>query len=328
MAAGRMTVSTVAVGEGADQDLLESIAREGNGRYYFCDDPQNIPQIFAKETVTASKSAINELPFLPQMVRPTSVLNNIELASAPFLFGYVVTRPKPTGEFVLASESGDPLLCWWRYGLGMSVAFTSDASSRWAAEWLSWPDFGVFWAQVIRHAMRKSDNRGAFVEIERQGSKATVTMDTVNEAGQFVNDAPSRITLIKPSLETEQVEMSQTAPGRYTAEFDASTRGTFHLEISQQRGAGDPLRQTRGLVIGYPDELRLRPTNEELLKKVAEVSGGRFNPTAEEVFDIEDRTALRATPLWPLLLMIAAAVFLFDVALRRIDFALFVPARR
>ncbi len=28
-----------------------------------------------------------------------------------------------------------------------------------AAEWLSWPQFGSFWAQVIRHAMRKSDTK-------------------------------------------------------------------------------------------------------------------------------------------------------------------------
>ena len=47
------------------QDLLEEIARIGNGRYYVTDDPAQVPQIFAKETVTASKSAINEQPFTP-----------------------------------------------------------------------------------------------------------------------------------------------------------------------------------------------------------------------------------------------------------------------
>src|SRR5262245_12751986 len=34
MASARMTVTTVGVGEGADQNLLEEIARIGNGRYY------------------------------------------------------------------------------------------------------------------------------------------------------------------------------------------------------------------------------------------------------------------------------------------------------
>ena len=53
------------MGGDADQNLLEEIARIGNGRSYVADDPAQVPQIFAKETVTASKSAINEQPFPP-----------------------------------------------------------------------------------------------------------------------------------------------------------------------------------------------------------------------------------------------------------------------
>jgi len=146
MASDRITVSTVAMGADADQQLLEDIARIGNGRYYVADDPAQVPQIFAKETVTASKSAINEQPFTPSLVRPTQVLSEIALDDVPFLLGYVVTRPKATSEVILATEAGDPLLAWWRYGLGMSVAFTSDAKARWAAEWQSWPQFSQFWA--------------------------------------------------------------------------------------------------------------------------------------------------------------------------------------
>ena len=100
--------STVAVGDDADQKLLEEIARIGNGRFYFTDDPGNVPQIFAKETVTASKSAINEQPFVPQVVRPTQVLADIDFETAPFLLGYVTTRAKPTSEVILATESRRP----------------------------------------------------------------------------------------------------------------------------------------------------------------------------------------------------------------------------
>ena len=154
MAAQRITVSTVAVGEGADQTLLQQIARQGRGRFYYCDKPESIPQVFAKETVTASKSALNELPFLPVQVAATPVLQAIDMQSAPVLLGFVATRPKPTSEVILVTETGEPLLAWWRYGLGMSLAFTSDASSRWAAEWLAWSDFPTFWAQCVRHVLQ------------------------------------------------------------------------------------------------------------------------------------------------------------------------------
>lgn len=327
MAASRITLSTVAVGQGAHAELLENLARVGNGRYYFCDDPQNIPQIFAKETVTASKSAINEQPFVPQVVRPSAVLNDLDLTAAPFLLGYVVTRPKPTSEFILATEAGDPLLVWWRYGLGMSVAFTSDAKSRWAAEWLSWPDFGTFWAQVIRHAMRKGDARGVFVEVDRRGPRATVTLDAVDDAGQFRNKAGTDLTIITPNFGRQQVAMTQIAPGRYRGEFDTADKGTYHLELAQTVQDQPVFHQTRGLVVGYPDELRLRPPNEDLLKKIAQVSGGHYDPAPEAVFDAGDRTAHRAEPLWPYLLMAALALFVLDVALRRIDFSLLIAPR-
>ena len=70
MSGSRITLSTVALGQGASEDLLEELAQIGGGRYYFCDQPESVPQVFAKETVEASKSAINELPFTAQTIRP------------------------------------------------------------------------------------------------------------------------------------------------------------------------------------------------------------------------------------------------------------------
>ena len=319
MAASRMTVTTVALGQGASEQLLEDIARIGGGRYYFCDDPLAVPQVFAKETVEASKSAINELPFLPQQVRPTQVLEGIEFDLAPLLLGYVVTRPKPTSEFILASESGDPLLVWWRYGLGMTVAFTSDAKARWAAEWLAWSDFGPFWAQVIRHAMRKNDSRGIFVDVERRDGEMTVVMDSVDDQGNYIDGQNTTLTVIDPGLRTDEIEMRPEAPGRYRVTIPTPQRGSYQIELAQSRPGSDAVRQSRGVVVGYPDELRLRPTNEPLLRRIAEASGGRFDAEPAALLESDGRSARNPIPLWPYLLMAALGVFLLDVALRRVD---------
>jgi hypothetical protein len=87
-------------------------------------------------------------------------------------------------------------------------------------------------------------------------------------------------------------------------------------------------RQTRGLAVGYPDELRLRPTNTELLRSIAGTTGGKFDPKPESVFDVPERTAPRAEPLWPYLASAAAFLFVLDVALRRIDLTLLGRRRR
>ncbi len=343
MASARITCSTVAVGEGCDGKLLEEIARIGQGRYFEAMEASTLPQIFAKETMTASKSAINEQPFVPQVVRPTQVLADIDFETAPFLLGYVVTRPKATCEFILATESGDPLLAWWRYGLGTTVAFTSDAKSRWGTEWLTWPGFSKFWAQVVRQSMRKNDVKGVIVDAKQERRKATVTLDAIDPSGKFLNRADTELTVIDPQLGQRKLEMKQTSPGRYVAEFETPLSGAYHLNMTQKTSGGTLLhQQTRGLIVGYPDELRLFPTNIELLKTLATATGGRFDPPPAEIFrtdsisndqkslgqlDSAPRTAQRTTSLWPYLLAAACLLFVIDVALRRIDFSLWWPWR-
>jgi uncharacterized membrane protein len=327
MAAARITVSTVGVGD-ADQALLERIAEIGSGRYYFTDDPSSVPQIFAKETMAASKSAINEEPFIPQQIRSTPVLSDISFEEAPFLLGYVITRPKATSEVILVAESGDPLLVWWRYGLGMSVAFTSDAKSRWAAEWLTWNGYNKFWAQVIRHSMRKSESKGFLVDVARTGRTAKVRIDAVDPTGRYLNQADTELTLIDPRLKTSQVRIDQTGPGRYEADIDVADSGAYHLQITQKQNGQLLHQQSRGLVVGYPDELRLKPPNADLLQRIARATGGAYDPAPAAVFADNGEQASRATPLWPFLVMAAAMLFLADVALRRIDFSLVFGAGR
>lgn len=334
MASARITCSTVGVGEGAAGDLLETIARIGQGRYFMATDPASLPQIFAKETMTVSKAAINEQPFIPQVIRPTQALAGIEFDSAPFLLGYVMTRPKATCELILASEQGDPLLAWWRYGLGTTVAFTSDAKSRWAAEWLTWPGFSKFWAQTIRHAMRKNDAKGVTVEVAQRARRATVTLDAVDPSGRFLNGAESELTVIDPRLGERKLPLVQTAPGRYVAEFDTPHSGAYHLNLSQRAANGGPVihQQTRGLTVGYSDELRLRPTNTELLQQIATATGGRFDPKPNEALldapreSAAPRMAQQTRPLWPELVMLALVLFVLDVALRRIDLSVWFPS--
>jgi len=244
--------------------------------------------------------------------------------SAPFLLGYVMTRAKPTSEVILITEKGDPLLAWWRYGLGMSVAFTSDAKSRWAAEWITWPGFGKFWTQVIRQAMRRSDAQGISVDLARDDNQTVINVDAVDPLGQFLNESEVEMTVVDPQLRRTKLKLDQRAPGQYSHTIPTADSGAYHLEIIV-KDKGQPLyRQSRGLTVGYSDELRIKPTNEPLLKEIAESTGGKYSPSAADLFKT-DRTAARPTPLWPWLLTIAVILWVLDVALRRIDFSLHWP---
>ncbi len=329
MANEAITVSTVAVGEGADVNLLQDIARWGRGRYYFTADPHDIPQIFTKETMTASKSSLVEEPFLPQVFHQEQTIGGIDWDQAPFLFGYVVTTPKATADVSLVTERGDPLLASWRFGLGKTVAFMSDAKSRWAADWLGWPGYGTFWAQVVRDVMRTTQHGGNETTVTAHGDSGQLVVDSIDEHGNFLNGLDTVAQLIDPHLAMESLALQQTAPGRYEASFPMKDTGSYLFKIRQTLPETDASVEvevhadyTRGMTISYKPEYRRLTTDDSFLRELAVLTGGQLDPEISEILAVtkDDAVPLRKR-LWPWLLLAALLLFVIDVALRRLDLA-------
>src|SRR5262249_13874644 len=144
----------------------------GGGRFYSTENAETLPGIFTREAFMASRSAIIEEPFVPQVATRSQAVQGIDWNRAPQLLGYVGTADRgeagddaPRGGAIaqspaivsLVSDKGDPIYAEWQYGLGHAAAFTSDAKSRWAAGWMNWPGFGQFWEQVMRGSLRHDD---------------------------------------------------------------------------------------------------------------------------------------------------------------------------
>ncbi|WJH34619.1 VWA domain-containing protein [Paenibacillus sp. CC-CFT747] len=62
MVQNNMTMSTVAVGDGADGQLLEYLSKLAKGRYYFTNDQSTLPAIFSRETVMMSRTYVVDQP--------------------------------------------------------------------------------------------------------------------------------------------------------------------------------------------------------------------------------------------------------------------------
>jgi Ca-activated chloride channel homolog len=166
MADSGTTVSTVAMGDGAARELLAQMAQAGNGRYYETTAPENVPQIFTRETMQASRSAIKEDIYSVAAVSDHPALTGFTDATFPPVLGYVMAKPKPTAQVLLSLESGDPYLAIGRYGSGTGVCCTADLTERWSSEWLTWGGCGKFWAQIFRSALKRADATG--VEVHPQ----------------------------------------------------------------------------------------------------------------------------------------------------------------
>ncbi len=69
-------------------------------------------------------------------------------------------------------------------------------------------------------------------------------------------------------------------------------------------------------VADYPPELQSGPADLDLLRGIAEASGGRYAPRPEEVFAPSERTVARPWFLWPYLLVASIVLLVVDKAIR------------
>ena len=320
MSAAKITVSTIGLGA-ADNDLLQKLAAVGRGRHYESTNASELPQIFAKETMRINQPAVKEEAILVQQVRTLPAVSDIDFETAPFLLGYVVTSARPTSEVVLLEpDSQDPILCWWKYGLGTSVAFTSDAKNRWAAEWLQWEDYSQFWAQLIRFSRPVVSKETVVLDIQQANRKLTITIDEVDEFRRSGHPASYGVFIVGPDQKTTEIVVAPVAAGMYSATFEAPQSGVYTVRVQEQTQSASVLNSvSRSVTVGYDDELKLLPAKTELLKSVADSSGGQFSIAPADVFQsIPGKTATSSVPLAATFLFAAIVISVADLIIRRI----------
>ena len=319
-----VSLSTIAIGSDADFALLRRLADLGRGRYFEGNDPFEVPQMVMKDTQEVARAAIVEEPFRPTQVGASPILEGIDVGQMPPLLGYVSTTPKPTSQVLLVSKDVDPVLSEWQYGLGHVVAWTSDAKNRWAQDWLTWPDFSRFWAQVVKRTIPNPVDRNLQVQITPEGTTARITVDAVTDDKTYQNFLETRATVVDPTNAQSQLALPQVAPGRYEGRVPITTEGAYFVNVVQtdpdQVAGGASLQGSRpaGFVIPYSPEYRDLRANPELLSQLARETGGRVLAEPRGVFTLEQAAMGQPRELWPWLLTLAALLFVFDVAARRL----------
>ena len=261
-----ITVSAVGVGEGADQTLLQMIATRGGGRFYHTRDPASIPRIFSKETSQVGRTSVVEEPTQARVTKHAEMLGGVSLESAPPLRGYALTRPRAQADLILATGSGDPLLARWQIGLGQVAAWTSDVKARWSADWLRWPGFGKFWAQVARTTMRRRAANHFPLKATLDGATVSVTVDAIGADDLFLGGLNGGLEIVTASAlaggppAVRHVGLAETAPGRYEANFpiDRQLAGALLLRASLVRGTLPVADASGRLAVPFAPELRPR----------------------------------------------------------------------
>jgi len=216
MVASGITVSTIALGN-ADRPLLNSLADIGKGRYYETADPTNIPQIFTKETIETSRSAVKEDVFNLVRTSDHPLFAGFGDMDFPVVFGYVMATVKPATQLLLVAHSGDPVMAVSRYGLGTTLAYTSDVTAKWGSQWLVWNQFERFWSQVLRGIVRRESSEGLYLQQSHDTDQWTVDITRLDPAGQPVSGVAFEAQTIDEAEAVNDVTVEETGLGRYRA---------------------------------------------------------------------------------------------------------------
>lgn len=347
LAANKITVTAVlTAAHGNDLGaftVMKNLANRTKGRFYNVTNPRALPRIYQKEARTISRPLIFEqaTPWtpkvnylsepvigLPAQVPPInglvlSSLKENELVEAP------LTSPLPTGQV-------NPLLAHWTYGLGRSVAFTSDAGRRWAKSWPDWESYAAFWSQIIRWSMRPVDPGNLTLNIRRDEGRIKVVVDALDKNNQFLNFLQIQGTAVSPDLKRSTIELVQTAPGKYEGTIeDAEASGNYFVNLGYRGADGVQGFISSGVSVPYSDEYRELRSNPATLETIAsltngEVSSWKYRPDgrADLQRTIEGVNHFRRDPkltnprayrdLWPSLLWLSAVLFLGDIGVRRV----------
>lgn len=356
----KITVTTIGIathGVNEDQKLKDMAARTG-GRFYKVTNPRFLPAIYIKETRIVSQSFVHDKRFQPRLLYKSGPTDGLP-DNLPPLGGFVRTTPKESplveSPIVAPLQQGEqpfPILAYWHYGLGKSVAFTSDARSLrsknragWDFEWANSEMYSKFWEQVLDHALRPVESRRLVMTTEYRDGKVKVTVDARDENNRPLTDLQLRGAFTPPEARgddprRQELRFEQKNSGVYEAEFKAEEAGSYFINAQavrrtrvikngKQEEVLEPFDSVRaGVTIPYSPEFSDLETNLELLNKLKDITGGQAYTEDEKHLEEVARSGAvfrrglprfrTLQPVWYWLVFLAATLLFFDVAVRRI----------
>jgi uncharacterized membrane protein/Mg-chelatase subunit ChlD len=324
----RISLSMIAINPhgGQDVSIMQSIAATTGGRYYFPQDPSQLPSIFIKEAKTLKRSMLQNRVFSPIVEFPSPVLKGLD--GTPPLRGYVLTTAKPRSTTILRvppqegeqESTPDPLLATWRFGLGTSAAWTSDLARNWAVDWVDWEKYNAFVKQLAQEVSRVEKKSDLYLRAFASGAQGVIHIEDHAKEDSFL-DLAARVN--GPGGETKTVALKQVAPRRYEGTFPLWGKGRYQVMAA---GAGSAAGKERseqavgGFAVPYSMEyLRFR-SDPILLKQIAEKTGGRLLTADEvDVFQPQRVTRESSRPVFDWFLLALCILVPLDVGIRRVQ---------
>lgn len=326
----KISVSTVLVDGyhgGSFRRPMQLIATSTGGRFYYPQNPNTLPQIFIKEAKTLKRSMIQNKTFIPKIEFNDGAILK-EIKAFPPLHGYVLTSAKNDPRRCRVILRGpdkdqlDPVLAIGQFGIGKSAAFTSDFSSNWAKEWVSWGKFQPLLKQIIVTISRVSKEGSLRMRSYNSGGEGIIVVEDFHPEAEFLE----MVAIVEgPNSKKVELKLRQEGPRRYSGKFPIWGKGRYEIVVAAA-GRKREERAVDSIVIPYSAEyLRFR-SNPIKLKEIAKRTNGKLlkgTETGKDLFPEDRETRKSSKPIFDIFLLLLACLIPIDVGIRRVQLDFF-----
>ena len=311
----KITVSTVAVGEEADQEMLQEIARQCGGRYYYTDVDNGIPRIFAQEVYLSTEKYLHNEIFTPTITSNSELLDGVTEQGMPALYGYIAATPKDTANVLLTSDEGDPILSTWQYGLGKTVAWNTDATNEWTAEFAGWSAYPTLWANLLQSVQADTSLGDEVLQVEKEGNEALLHYETK----EYDEKTTVEAVVSDEKGETSTTALEATRPGTFEARIPLTDVGVYSINLRRKNGREIQKSYNTAYANQYSKEYQFQE-NTNVLEQFVQQVGGKKITLNDNVWKKTQKTSTTRVPLTIPLLVGAVLLWLADIAQRRLNF--------
>jgi Ca-activated chloride channel homolog len=334
-----ISVTTIRIGEDdVNLEFLQQISRQTGGRFYHVDDIEMLPQLMINDTRQAKGEKPGEPaeaqpekpeeaaegPLRPRIEDATEVVRGLGERPFPVLRSVPPSKLKPGADLVLSVfEEGregkkQPLLATWQYGLGRVAAFAFDPTQPDVAVWSAWPGFAKLWSQLVRWAIREETPWETRQTVRYREGSPYLEVQTFDEMGEATLTAQ----LVTDGARAVDLALTPAAPRIYRAPLPPLSPGKYALLLARTSPEKPPVQKREMVVVeasadeSSSAELARKLPDLDLLRDITAATGGSVNPTVDELAAHHGASRVVRRPLGWLLIPLALALLLVDVALR------------
>jgi Ca-activated chloride channel homolog len=314
-------VSTIRIGPDlANLRLLKDFAQATGGTFYRVQDIKKLPLLLVGLTREAMNRPRRQRAII-QAGAASGILTGFDLRKVPPIYYVAVTAPKEGAQIPLLMRRGSqsmPLLAAWQYGLGRTAAFTADPDSAATMSWIRWDRYAEFWSQLVTWAMRLGDS-GMFTMRIQEAADGALRVEAEKADANPAANLFVRIT--GPGRATD-VAMTQVGVSRYRSDIGRLPRGKYTATLMVKSGDTERVLESRPFAStasapADAEELKIRPPNIGLLRRLAAGTGGAVDAPASTIATPAGATVTVRRSAAGYLLPLALVLLLGEVFIRR-----------